>query len=314
MGYQRADSAPLRETGYGVGFHWTALTVPEQGEPLPFAEAVRRFDVARFVEQVRHTGAGHVLFTLAHARHLMPCPNAEMDAIMPGHTCDRDLIMDLADGLAAAGVALCLYYHHGLSSRPPQSPWALAAGAGRDNPAEFYDHHCRILEILGERYGRKVAAWWFDTADALTKLGGTPWERIARAAKAGHPGRLICHNTGIEQHHLATDCQDYWSGEICRLNYLPRGELTPSGLPWYAFVSWHGDSRKPQCGVWVMDGENRPYDWPPPPTESVVRFIHRFHAVGGVPAFNLLCYQDGRILESDADVMRSVARTLGRSR
>ncbi|MBN2450512.1 MAG: hypothetical protein JXR77_08980 [Lentisphaeria bacterium] len=313
MSFEPADFGPLRATGYGVGFHWTALTLPQRGEPLPFAEAVARFDVSRFVDQVRQTGAGHVLFTLAHARHIMPCPNAEMDAVLPGHTCERDLIMDLAEGLREAGVALCLYYHHGISSRPPASPWELAAGAGPGDSAAFYDRHCRILEILGERYGRKVTAWWFDSAQALARLGATPWERIAEAARAGHPGRLLCHNTGIEQHALATPCQDYWSGEICRLNYLPRGEYTPGGLPWYAFVSWHGDSRKPLCGVWVMDAENRPFDWPPPPVESVVRFVRRFQAVGGVPAFNLLCYQDGRILETDLEVMGRVADALGRA-
>ena len=44
MTYQRADIAPLRETLYGIGFHWTAASMPRQGEPVAFEDAVDAFE------------------------------------------------------------------------------------------------------------------------------------------------------------------------------------------------------------------------------------------------------------------------------
>jgi len=159
---------------------------------------------------------------------------------------------------------------------------------------------------MGEHYGPKVIALWVDGGYNLNSFGDTPWEELTAAAKAGHPQRLLCYNPGIEQHHLYTPYQDYWAGEVCRPNFIPRGELTPAGLPWYAFLSWHGDSRKPHCGHWVMDAENRELDWQPPPAQSAADFLRGFQAVGGTVTFNLFCYQDGSVYPSDLEVMRGV--------
>ncbi|HBQ64555.1 MAG TPA: hypothetical protein DD727_06475, partial [Clostridiales bacterium] len=63
MDFQRNDMGPLHRTVYGVGFHWTTWTYPRTGAPLPFEEAVNRFDVEAFVRQAVEMGAGHVLFT-----------------------------------------------------------------------------------------------------------------------------------------------------------------------------------------------------------------------------------------------------------
>lgn len=304
MDYQRADFAPLRDTGYGVGFHWTTASMPEHGDPLSHEEAVACFDVDAFTEQAVEMGAGHILFTSTHSLHHMCGPNPEIDRILPGRTCERDLIMDLADALGNAGIRLALYYNSGIHKGDPE--WREAVGADGPDPMRFLDNWCRVIECMGERYGRKVIALWIDGGYELNAFGCAPWERLTAAAKAGHPGRLVCYNPGIEQFHLYTPLQDYWAGEVCRLNYIPRGELTPSGLPWHAFLSWHGDSTKPHCGFWVMNAENREKSWISPPAESVVSFLRGFHNVGGTVAFNVFCYQDGRVCRPDFETMQGV--------
>jgi len=308
MDYERADFAPLRDTGYGVGFHWTTATMPRQGEPLAFDEAVARFDVPAFVQQVAEAGAGHVLFTSTHSRHWMCCPNPEVDRLVAGHTCERDLLMDLADGLAHADIPLIVYYNHNIYPHSPDVEWQRAVGFDPLDAPRYFDNFCRLIGWMGEHYGPKIAAWWFDGGSQLDALPDTPWPRLTAAAKAGHPARLVCYNAGIERHTLYTPCQDYWAGEVCRMNYTPRGPLTPSGLPWYAFVSWHADSRKPICGQWVMDRENRGLEWPKPSVEAIVACQRRFRACGGTVTFNLLCYQDGAALDTDLDAMRQVRR------
>ena len=306
MAYQRADFSVLRDTGYGIGFHWTTATVPREGEPKPFDQAVADFDVDAFVEQAVEAGAGHVLFTSTHSRHWMCCPNPEVDRIISGHTCERDLIGDLADGLAAAGIKLIVYYNHNIYPHTPDVEWRQAVGMDPLDAPRYFDNWCRVIGWMGERYGEGIAAWWFDGGYHLNELPDTPWERLTAAAKAGHPGRLVCYNPGIERHTLYTECQDYWAGEVCRLEYIPRGPLTPSGLPWYAFLSWHADSRKPSCGVWVMSEDNRDLDWNQPPVEAVATCLRRFQAAGGTVTFNLLCYQDGSALDTDLAVMRQL--------
>ena len=312
MEYERADFGPLRETGYGIGFHWTTRTMPREGEPKPFEEAVEAFDVDAFVEQAVEAGAGHVLFTCTHSHHWLCCPNPEVDRIVAGHTCRRDLLMELADGLAAAGIRLMVYYNHNIYPHSPDTEWREACGITLADRSTYHDNYCRLIAWMGEHYGPKLMAWWFDGGYHLNEDPNAPWERFTAAAKAGFPDRLVCYNPGIERHQVYTECQDYWAGELCRLNYIPRGPLTPGGLPWYAFVSWHGDSRKPTCGCWVMDRENRGLHWDKPSTDSIIALIRRFQAVGGAVTFNLFCYQDGTAFDTDLDAMRAVKKLVRR--
>lgn len=246
MAYKRADFSTLRDTGYGIGVHWTTATVPAKGNSLPYEEAVNAFDVKSFVEQVVEMGAGHVLFTSTHSKHHICAPNPEIDRILKGRTCKRDLLMEIADELLKANIKLIVYYNSGIHRGDPK--WKEAVGANKENPTTFFDNWCRIISWMGKHYSDKIIAFWIDGGYELDAQGNTPWESMANAAKTGNLSRLVCFNSGIEKHHLYTQCQDYWAGEVCRLNYIPRGNLTPSGLPWYSFLSWHGDSRKPLCG------------------------------------------------------------------
>ncbi len=296
--YQRADFSPLRGAGYGVGFHWTTASAPPRGEALPHDAAIKAFDVAAFVQQVKETGAGYVLFTATHSKHYFCGPHPEIDKILPGRTCERDLLMELADALRAEGLRLVMYYNSGIHANDPE--WRRAVGAeDKSSATRFFDAWVRVIGWIGERYGPRVCALWIDGGYELDAFEHTPWEDMTQAAKAGFPDRLVCYNPGIERHHLYTPCQDFWAGEVCRLNYIPRGERTPAGLPWHAFVSWHGDSRKPGCGFWVMDETNRGLDWFSPPAEYAWRFLQTFQRVGGAVTFNLFCYQDGSIYPPD---------------
>ena len=308
MAYVRSDFSPLRESLYGIGFHWTTHAVPATGDPLPFEDAVGAFDVDRFVSQAVDTGAGHVLITSAHAIHHLPCPNPEVDRVMSGRTCRRDLIGEIGEALRRENIKLVFYYHHGTDG-PLQDPeWFAASGANLPDQSRFYENYCRILGWMGEKYGDLVTAYWFDAGYGLVARGEVPWEKMTLAAKAGHPGRLVTYNSGIENHLLYTPCQDYWAGELCRINFTPRGELTPSGLPWHAFVGWHTNLNPEyaMCAEWNLTMGNRDAEFFPPSVESVVMLIDRFSAVGGTTTFNLLCYQDGTAHAVDMAVMKQV--------
>jgi hypothetical protein len=70
---------------------------------------VADFDLTGFMAAVEHAGAGYVLFTAAHALQKLPAPNPVLDKILPGRTCERDLIGEMADALATKQKHLFVY-------------------------------------------------------------------------------------------------------------------------------------------------------------------------------------------------------------
>lgn len=314
--YQRACFEPLGSTQYGIGFHWTTWTLPETGEPLSFPEAVDRFDVGAFVEQAVECGAGHVLLTVTHELHWLPGPNVEVDRILPGRTCRRDLIMEIADGLAKAGIRLVLYYNHGTAraGKYIQDPeWQAAVGAQAKDRSRYFENYCRVVSWMGEHYGSKVIAFWFDSAAAFWPDPATPWERFSAAAKAGHSNRLITYNSGVLNFALVTPFQDFWAGEIAGLPMcLPTGQFAPNGLPWYSLCTWNCYDRYCNQGEWGISQKSRNHAWTAPDPDTVAQFVNRFHhgGWGGAVTFNLLCYQNGRAIKTDLDTMKAVRQRI----
>lgn len=318
MDYQRADFGPLRDTIYGIGIHWTSHTVTQDGKYKPYDEMVADFDVDRFVQQAVECGAGHVLFTTNHHIYQFPCPNPEVDRIIPGRTSERDLLMEVTDGLASFGIPMIFYHWHGMNCTniPLQDPeFQNAMGSFEDDTTRYYENLCRILEWMGNHYGSKAIAWWFDAGYHLAEKGEVPWAQVTQAAKAGHADRLVCYNSGIENHECYTPYQDYWAGELTRLNFLPREKLTPAGLPWYAFTDWHPNCNPIHrtCGQWVLDQTASSIDWPAPPPESIAWYVQNFQAVGGAVTFNLLCYANGQILPNDLQAMKGLRNIIRKS-
>jgi len=212
----RSSTQWLADAKYGLFFHWTSAlktdedwkaTWPRRGERKVFPKNVEDFNVAAFVEMVRETGAGYIIFSTAWASHCFPAPIKAIDDILPGRTSKRDLIMEIADGLGKYGIKLMLYYH----------PW------GEKTKGNFVDNWCAITSEVGRRYGVKLAGWWFDGP------GKGPFDRMAEAAKAGNPNRIITYNNGNFWPKF-TDFQDYLAGEGPQfwvdqslLRHLPQG-------------------------------------------------------------------------------------------
>ncbi len=75
--YQPANTDWLAGSRYGIGVHWTAQTVPREGQPLPFQKAVDAFDVKKFIDALVYAGAEYLLFTVSGqrpARTVSPVP------------------------------------------------------------------------------------------------------------------------------------------------------------------------------------------------------------------------------------------------
>ena len=148
--YQRANTDWLARCRFGIGTHWTAQTVPRNGPPKPFQKAVDNFDLDRFIKTVEDAGADYVLFTSAHALQMLPAPHPVLDKILPGRTCKRDLIRELADGLTAKGKHFLVYYNH--SCNHNQDPeWERAVGYHARNKERFAQNIMDIVGHMGEQ-------------------------------------------------------------------------------------------------------------------------------------------------------------------
>jgi len=302
----RSDTAWLRGARYGVMVHWTSESQPLAGPPLPYADAVAAFDTEAFAAAVERTGAGFVVFTTSHARMFFPAPLASLDAVLPGRTATRDLVADLAAALGRRGIKLILYFHQGAGS---DQKW-LRASAFDDRDSRRFDEIWQaIVRETGERYGERLAGWWFDDGAVSYYPRNPPWESLSRAAKAGFPGRLICFN----RWELAspTEFQDFDAGEGC---LDPRGG---GGLLLDA-----GDGRYPsgpQAGLqataclvfqhnWVHDRRDAPFNPPRWQSPELAALLREFAAHGNVPIFNLEIGQRGELSPDSIEVLHRAGR------
>ena len=224
----RADrgAAPtdwMVQAKYGVMVHWTSQTKPERGKPLPYCEAVRNFDVEKFAGVLDEMGAGYLVFTTSHAGFYFPGPNKVIDEILPGRTCSRDLVKDLAYALAKRNIKLELYYHPGHDDME----WWRRTHFD-DDKARFFDLWCRIIGQIGLQYGPAIAGYWFDDALFTYYPFDAPWEKMRASAKLGNPQRLISFNSWIFP--KVSDFYEVFAGEydfsepmIAGFGFLPVG-------------------------------------------------------------------------------------------
>lgn len=312
--YARSNTDWLAKCRYGIGVHWTAQTVPRHGDPLPFQQAVDAFKLKEFVEQVRYTGADYVLFTACHALQMLPAPHPVIDKLLPGRTCKRDLIGELADALAVHGLPLLVYYNHSCN-RGQDRPWEEAVGYHAANKERFAINLMDIVAWMGNRYREKVRAWWFDSPYSLDPRGPHnsvstdmtgfhfPWERFTVAAKTGFPGRLVTYNAGVAQTYLYTKHQDYWAGELVNLKTPATSRYLGNGLQWFGWTCL--DFR-----AWVHTKRNTEIPMPLYSDEDVTAFVRTCNLHQAPMTFNVGIYQDGTMAEASVEQLHRLGRAL----
>ncbi len=288
----RADTAWMRQAGYGFMVHWTAQSQPRRGAAKPYADAVRDFDVEGFADQMKAGGAGFVVFTTSHAQQYFPAPLAALDEILPGRTAARDLVADLAEALAARGLRLMLYHHLGSGQDPA---WLAASGFWETDTRRFFAHWSRLVGAIGQRYGERLAGWWFDDGMTTYYHRSPDWRALTASARAGHVRRVVAYNPW--EYPAATLFQDYHCGEG---NTQPDGDgtLRSDGR------GILGEERYPglqSCATLMVEGawghfvRDRDIGRPRWSAEQLRAMLDAFARHGNVPIFNMEIYQEGRV-------------------
>lgn len=309
LGHRQAASTDwMVAAKYGVMFHWTSETKPRSGAPKAYCDAVRDFNVDRFADMVSQMGAGYVVFTTSHAGFYFPGPNPVIDSVLPGRTCPRDLIGDMARALAKRDVRLEIYFHPGHDD----AQWWHRTHFN-DDKAAYFDLWCKVIRSIGRRYGKQLAGFWFDDAAFTYYPFDAPWEKMTAAAKAGNPGRLIAYNSWILP--KLNDFYEVFAGEnefsqamIDGDGYLPvggTGKFTggpQEGLQGQITTIVNGD--------WGHFKLNTPIG--PPKYSAAVMIAKIKDAVSrrNVPLLDVEIYQDGTISPQTLQMFQAIRRAI----
>lgn len=229
----RASTDWFVRAGYGLFIHWTPQVPPLRGKRKPYAEAVRDFNVPAFAKLVQDTGAGYLIFTATHAEPSFPAPIKSWENYWPGWTTERDLIAEMADELDKRGIRLIVYM---------ASEIVAGVRARHVSTPELQKTLEDLWTEIGNRYGDKVAGYWFDHCSwSYENYPNFSLQRLWRAVKAGNPQRLVAYN--FWQYPVMTAWQDYWANEAA-IQRPPDGRYTTvgpaKGLQFHASVPIDG--------------------------------------------------------------------------
>ena len=279
---------------YGLMFHWTSQSAPREGPVKPYNEAVNTFDVGAFVKMVQKTGASYVIFTTNHAEPYFPAPLKSWESEYPGHTTQRDLVKEIADGLQQHNIKLILY----LATH-------IYAKYDKVNDAEFERLNLSLLSEIGERYKKKVAGYWLDGwYQSYAKHPSFNFEKLYKTCKIGNPDRLLTLNSWV--YPVLTLWQDYWAGEVYSIGNPATNQILENGP---------GRNMKAQSLIvmetddWLHTTVNTKIKPPSLKADDLVNFIDKQKGKGPV-TINIQIYQDGHISEAALSTMEAVNRKL----
>ena len=286
----RASTDWFVDAKYGLTFHWTARSQPRRGPQKPYCDAVRDFDVNAFADMVEEAGAGYVIFTSSHDPHYFPAPIQTIEKILPGNTCERDLIGDLADALNERGIKFIMYYT-GCRTRP----FSQASGWNNYDKTENYKIFADLLTEIGQRYGDKIAGYWFDMVPYNVSHH---FETLFKAAKVGNPNRIITWNGWIQR--KPTDFQEYWSGEVVDLVY-PFESLDKNYQPHVWIIiddSWVHN--RPDTDIGPLKFTN----------QQLIEYVKTCVERNIVVSMNVSIYQDGTISPAATEQLRALKEAI----
>ena len=260
------DASWMLKAKYGIFMHYQhrillgysiatkpQFPVPSQMTAAQWNQFVDGFDVNGFANQMAEGGVGWVMFCIDDHYFAWPCaPNqafSRYTGYAPGDKCSRrDLILELSGALKAKGIRLICYFA-GLNGymKEPQVYQGLADdGNPQTAPsAESRDRRIQVLKDYVDRYGDKIAGWWFDGME-LNSYQDKPndWWAINTVVHSGNPRGVIAFSFGgNEQGCIRPGIDDYTGGDTW--SKMDLTQLTPTKKPAQSGILWHG---KIYCG------------------------------------------------------------------
>jgi len=261
----------FKDARYGVFMHF----LPSDAASLA---RVGEFDVEALARQLETLGAKYFVITLGQNSGFFISPNAAYDRFTgyaPGERCStRDLPLDLYRALSRRGIRLMLYLPCQTPNQDARAQKAFGLAQGqRDQPIdlEFAGKWAQVIQEWSDRYGDKVAGWWFDGGYQHVQFNEAIGEVYARAVKHGNPKAIVTFNPGVRLIHY-TQAEDYTAGELNEpFDVLPASRWV-DGSQWHA-LTYLGSN-------WSRRDTRHP-------TEKWVKWVSTAAAKGGVVTLDM---------------------------
>ncbi len=206
-GAQQAKALPRQELAnakLGLFVHYVfGKTEAAPGKPPmqnvdAFADAL---DVNGIARMAKTMGAQYVVLTSMHWRMTLLFPSRVWGGLFPDHVAKRDLIRDLARALSREHIQLVLYVHpddrHDFTK--PMLQKLINAGhcspsfhGGELRDAQWNRLYYRLLEEIGQRYGKEIAGYWEDDEG-----GGSDGAKVQSIMERYTPGAAIWVNGNV---------------------------------------------------------------------------------------------------------------------
>ncbi len=300
------DARWMSDLKYGFFFHWNSCSMPRQGEPKSYEEAVKDFDADAFAKMVNDCGGQLVFFTTSWAEYYFPAPLQTIDNIIPGRTASRDLILALSDALGKYGIKLILYYHTGHGDKE----WWDKQNYSREHPEMLFSNLEQIMGEISDRYGSKIAGLWLDDGMGYYPNGAN-FEKITTAVKRGNPNMVVCYNPWIFPKF--TEFQDFYAGEMglseksagIENPYLPvGGDGRFTGGPHQGLQATYCGLLEP--GDWTHIYKDTEIPAPLLSTDELTTIIRESNKRRNLPMMNVRIYQDGTISPQTYQLLKEV--------
>lgn len=330
--HQRASADWLHAAKWGVMLHYLAGQPSFENEvslsPEEWNRQVKAFDVQATVELLRKVRAGYLIFTIGQSSGFYCSPNATYERIVggPSRLSRRDLLGEMADACAAAGIPLIAYLPvHGptayreaneaLGFTPTwdASNWGLKPGSYTVRPgvdermSEAQGNWEAIIREWSLRWGKQVRGWWMDGcyhADKMYRHKDAPnFASFTAALKAGNPDSLVAFNSGVFPMVKPTsEFDDYTAGEMNEMTapnkFYALGRLVDGAQ--FHLLSF--------LGSFWRDGEPR-Y-----PDGLVIEYTRYINSLGGVMSWDVPIDMAGRIPDAFVAQLTAIGRQVSGER
>ena len=198
----------------------------------------------------------------------------------------------------------------GLLRLPAGKQRLVLRARSSNDTSPLFNNWTAMISEAGQRYGDRLAGWWFDDGAISYYYRSAPWVRLASAAKAGHSMRLIAFNPW--ELPTPTEFQDYFCGE---------GNTDPSVGGSVAIGGNGRISSGPHQGLqacatliteqdWVHARKDTDIGPPKWDASQLAALLKEFISRKNVPIFNLEVYQEGTLSPKSVELFKHAASHL----
>lgn len=290
---------------WGIMVHWIPPgPAPQFGDRITnLSKAVERFDLDRFISNVRDSGASWVIFTLGQNTGLYLGNNSYLTKLGANDLqSSRDLTGEIASALVKNGRHLIAYLPAEVGgSRRVQELFDW----NKPDKGAFETAYLPLVRAYSDHLGKNCAGWFYDGCYDSRNYphAARAWQAWAAAARSGNPDAVVSFNDGSflsKKFAPLSPEQDFLSGEFERIidegasvgrnsndSFRPSTSMVPNSNCLY-----HALTPIDCSGKWSHDS---PGNMPPPryTDNELFSFVSYWTRIGAAVSLNVGIYQEG---------------------